>query len=61
MNQSYTRTIIRPTLQQSALFQAFPCNICITVIGESGFTFYSSMPRHILMRNGTELTHDENA
>ena len=33
-------------LQQPALFRAFPFNIRSTVIGESGFAFYSSKPRY---------------
>ena len=43
LNQSQTHTLLR---QQLALFQVFPFNMRITVIGESGFTFYSSMPHY---------------
>jgi len=34
------------SLQQLAFFRAFPFNVRITVIEETGFTFYSSMPHY---------------
>ena len=45
LNTNHSHTDIIPW-RSSTISQAFPFNICITVIGESGFAFWSSLPHY---------------